>query len=144
MTARLADISEAVKVALNGHAFSLAFTATRCYLPRFTLDQLATLRVTVRPMGRTWDLVTRGNCAGDYFCEIGIQKKIDPQDDPAAVDTLIELAEDIQDFLLGETYDGATCIGVAPVLDQESLAAWKSLDELHAYTCVFRLILREP
>ena len=97
---QIVDIADAVVEELNGESFSQAFTAVRAYVPRYEVKDLKDLTVTVIPGPLAIEGATRGSEKYDYTIMVGIQKKVD-DDTPASVDPLMDLVEEIADFLTG-------------------------------------------
>ena len=98
--AAITDIAEAIKNALNAHAFSMDFVAKRSYRPTADLEELSDLQVTVVPAGITPNPAesTRGGTRHDCTVDIGIQRRFE-DDGNADLDPLVELAEEIMDYL---------------------------------------------
>ena len=127
--ATILDIADAVVTELNGGSFSLSFTATRAYVPRFDLEEMATLRVTVVPKGLEVTRGSRGRDQHDYRVDVGVQQKLArrgefEQEDAAELDPLMGLVEEIADHfrsLALETEPEAVCVAVenGPVYAQE-------------------------
>lgn len=95
-----AAIAQALVADLNAHAFSLSFTAVRAYLPVYDLGEMATLHVTVVPVGRTLQPATRALLQIDHRIEIAIQQQV-AVDVVATVDPVLALVEEIADHLAG-------------------------------------------
>jgi len=98
--AAITDIAEAIKNALHAHAFSMDFVARRSYRPRVDLEELTEILVTVVPAGITPNPAesTRGGTRHDCTVDIGIQRRYE-DDSNAGLDPLVELAEEIMDYL---------------------------------------------
>lgn len=111
------DIADAVVDALNGYSFSETFTAVRSFRPRYDLTELATLRVTVVPKSRTQEQLTRTSNREDIEIDVGIQKQVSTDD--GAVEDLMELADEIVDFMDRNEVGGAKWMGMTndPIYD---------------------------
>ena len=108
--ADIIEVADAVVSALNGHAFSHAFTAVRGYLPTFELPDLNELKVTVVPKEDDGKLDTRSASTHQYAIDIGIQKK-PPAIGKDELDPLMQLTQEIADyFLFGPRPADATLI----------------------------------
>jgi hypothetical protein len=123
--AMILSIADAVVAELNGTSFSLPFMATRAYIPRFDLADMATLRVTVVPKGVEITRGSRGKDQHDYRVDIGVQQKF-ADEDADALDPLMGLVEQIADHFRGlvlETDPEAACVEVenGPVYAQEHM-----------------------
>lgn len=95
---QIADIAQAIVVALNAETFSPVFTATRAYRPTFDIKD-SDLRVTVIPRSILMGMLTRSSNQDDLDIDIGIQKKISDLSTNTEVDALIDLVEQIAVFL---------------------------------------------
>jgi hypothetical protein len=121
----MVDIADAVVSQLNAGSFSKAFTATRGYLPRFDLEEMGDLRVTVVPKSVEISTASRSGHQHDYGIDVAIQRKLE-QEDAAEIDPLMDLVEEIADQFRGSalpTDPQASCVGVAnaPVYAQEHM-----------------------
>ena len=138
--ARILDIADAVAAELNAHEFGTEFTALRAYLPRFDLEAMGTLHVTVVPNALEMSLSTRGGGDRDYVVDVGVQKRF-AQGESDEVDGLMDLVEGVALHFEGLALEdqGVTCIGVknAPVYVQEHMA------ELRQFTSVVSLTFRD-
>ena len=96
----ITDLAEAVTNALNDRAFSMDFIARRSYRPRVELEELSEILVTVVPAGISPDPSesTRGGTRHDCTVDIGIQRRYE-DDSNAGLDPLVELAEEVMDYL---------------------------------------------
>lgn len=148
MPATLVAIAEAVKDALNTTGFSLAFTATRVYVPVHRQEDLATLTVSVVPTGLSIAPLDRaGTGMIDYTIDVGIQQRIGPTaltpaEIAAACDPLMALAEEIADHfrttaLASIGVARAVAVAHAPVF------APAHLDEHRVFTTVLSLTYRK-
>ena len=104
--ATIIQIADALVAELNAASFSLPFTAARAYVPRFDLEAMAELRVTVVPKGVEIGGGTRAKSVHDYRLDIGVQQKLD-SDDLAGLDALMALVEEIADYLRFRRLEGA-------------------------------------
>jgi len=132
------DIADAVVAALNDHTFSQALTAARAYRPVFELQDMKDLRVTVVPKAVELTIAGRGLAQSDVQIDIGVQKKLTDTDD-AEIDALMDLVQEIADFLraTGRFGDAAWIkTDNAPIYSQEHLG------ELRQFTSVLTLTLR--
>lgn len=133
------DIADAVVAELNAHAFSRPVTAERHYLPRFDLQEMSGLRVSVVPRALVNKPLDRGRDSFDYQIDVAVQQKIDLS--KAALDALMVLVEEIADHFRKQplaAFPSARCIEVKnePVYAQEHLA------EFHQFTSVVTLTFR--
>ena len=123
--ALIIDIADALVAELNGAAFGMPFTATRVYVPRFDLEEMGTLRVTVVPKGVDISTASRSGHQHDYRVDVGVQRKFETGD-AAELDPLMDLVEEIADHFRGAvlgTDPEAACIGVenGPIYAQEHM-----------------------
>jgi len=136
----LVDIADALVADLNGHEFTQAFTAVRRYLPHYTLEELATLRVTVVPVSISESLADRSRVRGEYTMEVGVEKKIAQEAD---VDSLLALLEEITDHVrMGRLAlaGGETAFWIRT--EVEPAFAPEHLEELRAFTGVIAATYR--
>lgn len=116
-TAVAVSVADALVAMLNAASLSQEFTAVRKLIPKYTLEELDTLRVTVVVRAVEPSLITRGHVTEDYTIDVAVQKKINP-DTPGVsggADALMYLVEEIRDLLLGErltTYSDAMCTAI--------------------------------
>ena len=82
--------------------FSQPFTPARKTIPRFTTEELATLRVTVVPKANVSERIGRGLVQTDYAVDVAAMKYVAPaadgEVDQAEADKIVALAEEIQVF----------------------------------------------
>jgi hypothetical protein len=97
----IVDIADAVVAELNGGTFSQTLTAMRHYKPVFDLKDMKDLHVSVVPKAQEMSMAGRGLAQSDVQIDIGVQKKLpdDVPDDAAAIDGLMNLVQEIADFL---------------------------------------------
>ncbi len=98
----LGRLADAVVDTLNAEAFSLAFTASRKYIPAYTLEELAELTVTVVPSPDSPVSINRADrttCYYDYKIEVGFEKQASPEDIDRC-DSLVQLVGEVIDHLM--------------------------------------------
>jgi hypothetical protein len=119
-------IADALAAHINAGTFSQPVSAERVYQPAFTLEDLATLRVSVVPRTVSITAASRDSSAFECVVDVGVQKKLPAENDQAEIDGLLELTEEIADHLrlkrLPDAPDAAW-VGIAhePVVSSESL-----------------------
>jgi hypothetical protein len=114
MAATILTIADALVTSLNGASFTSPYaslSATRSYTPRYTLEELANLKVTVVPPGMGLDLIARAEALGDFQIAVGVQKRTDGS--RAAVDALVLLVEEIARHCLTLDLGDAHAVSVA-------------------------------
>lgn len=132
------DIADAVVVSLNAGTFALEFTVERMYQPVFELPELQTLHVSVVPKSLEVTTATRDSGYFDCAIDIGVQKKVNP-DQPAELDGLMNLVEQIADHLRMKRLDGlpsAAWLSIAnePVFAPEHLDQWRQFTSVLTVT----------
>lgn len=137
--AAILDIADAVVAQLNAGPFIPPLTAERHYQPKFDLEQMTTLHVSVVPRGLSSKALDRNRDAFDYEIDVAIQRKTDMS--PASLDALMNLVEGIADLfrpgpLAG--YPNARCVEVKNV----PVYALEHLDEFRQFTSVVTLTFR--
>ena len=135
----ITDIAEAVKDELNAAEFSQAFEAERMYQPLFELPEMKTLHVTVVPRSLEMQASGRSMVQHDYGIDVAVQKKFQ-KDEPAELDPLMTLVEEIIDFFrLRRLHDqNAVCVRATnePVYSQEHM------EQFRQFTSVVTLTFR--
>jgi hypothetical protein len=93
---RLIPLVDAVVTLLNDHQFSKRFTAKRRFIPVLDLQEANKLHVSVMlgPVERIWE--TRASVTESATVLIGVQQKLQCEDDGA---TILALAEEITDYI---------------------------------------------
>jgi len=137
--ATIIDIADAVAAELNNASFSREFTATRSYLPRFELPEMAELHVTVVPRGLDISTVTRSGHQHDYRIDVAVQQKLQSAD-VSEVDELMGLLEEIADHFRSRTLEVplAGCVAV----ENEPVYVAEHMDEMRQFTSVITLTFR--
>ena len=130
MPASIVELADAVVGDLNGHAFSQPFTAERSYLPRYRLEDLATIRVTVVPKDDVGQRSSRSQWQQDYKLDVAIQQRLGANEQ-TQMDGLILLAQELADYFKTHALitDVAVLIEVAfaPLFDPDHLEKHKTL-----------------
>lgn len=144
----IATIADAVVARLNAGSFSQSFTAERHYQPVFDLADLETLRVSVVPRSLVIVGASRRQSQYDAQIDVGVQKRLSPapgnpgaDDDRTQIDALLDLAEEITDYLRFERLPEApeaVWVGVA----QEPVVAAEHLEQHRQLTTVLTLTYR--
>lgn len=123
------DIAEAVVTELAsapGSTFSPAFTSRRMLLPRFTLDELAELHVTVVPRSVEITNATRQASQHDVTVDICIQKRLATKDIDTEIEPLAELVDEIAAYLARRPLASIPAVWVKtandPIYGEEHLA----------------------
>ena len=116
--------------------FEIDFTVKRVNLPVVHIDELATVQVFVIPRGRETILATRNKKEKHHKIEVGIQKHLTSINDATEVDPIAYFVEQIEDYLLGETFQGATCVEVQNILADDSIFAKDHIQMDRVYTSV--------
>jgi len=97
MANRLVEVADAVKNLINTGTFTPVVTAVRLFVPDFTLETLAALKVTVVPRGMDTTIQTREQARDDALIDVAIQDRV--ADNLAAVNPLMDLVDEIDLFL---------------------------------------------
>ena len=134
MTARILAIADALVEALSAHPFSVGFVAERTYVPRHNGEDLEAIAVSVVPRRRRTELLTRAASKRTHRIEIGIQRKLEADNDPAEMDPLVTLCEEIEAFVLGSEFAGAMCLEAAPLTGDDELFDWTHLESKKVFT----------
>ena len=115
-------VAQAVADALNGHAFSMPFTAERVALPEFELGDMQDLHVTVVPRERVASLLDRARNMSEIKVDVAVQKKVASVGNDE-IDPLLALVQEIVNLLNRRNLPGATWRKTenAPVYSPEHL-----------------------
>jgi hypothetical protein len=131
----LPEIAQRVADELNGQPFGQAFTAQRHYRPQFSLEELATLRVSVVPRSLTLATASRAKSTWEVAVDVAIQRRLQDPGNIPEIDTLVALVEEVIAFLDGRrlaAYSQATFVGV----ENDPAYALDHMDELSVFTSV--------
>jgi len=97
------SLAEALKAELVAHAgeFSLPFTVRRVYLPKATLEDLASLLVSVVPKADVTETSTRGHDEGNYTLDVAVQARLTKSGDEEIqeADALMTFVEELKAHL---------------------------------------------
>ena len=130
MPAAIVQLADAVVADLNAATFSQPFTAQRSYLPRWKLEELATIRVTVVPKDDVGERASRAQWQEDYQLDVAIQQRLGANE-TAQMDALVLLGQELADYFKSRnpTGDLATLVAVAfaPLFDPDHLEKHKTL-----------------
>ena len=111
---KIADAVAAELAAAPSGTFSQPFTPARKPLPRFTTEELATLRVTVVPKSNVSERIGRGLVQTDYAVDVAVMKYVAPAADGTVdqteADKIVALGEEIEDFFTLRHLSGLTDI----------------------------------
>ena len=137
----LTEVAEAVKDELNAGRFSQQFEAERMYQPLFELPEMTTLHVTVVPHSLEMQASGRSMVQHDYGIDVAVQKKFE-KDQPAELDPLMTLVEEIIDFFRLRRLESlnAVCVRASnePVYSQEHMEQFRQFTSV--VTLTFRVI----
>ena len=130
MPAAIVQLADAVVTDLNAATFSQSFTAQRSYLPRWKLEELATIRVTVVPKDDVGERASRAQWQEDYQLDVAIQQRLNANE-TAQMDALVLLGQELADYFKSRNPAGdlATLVAVAfaPLFDPDHLEKHKTL-----------------
>jgi hypothetical protein len=130
MPAAIVQLADAVVADLNAATFSQPFTAQRSYLPRWKLEELATIRVTVVPKDDVGERASRTQWQEDYQLDVAIQQRLGANE-TAQMDALVLLGQELADYFKSRNPAGdlATLVAVAfaPLFDPDHLEKHKTL-----------------
>ena len=134
-------IADAIAASLNAQAFTPPVTAARSHLPIFDLGQVGdALQVSVIARSVTVEGASRTSNFFDVSTDIGVQKRVDPND-PVEIDTLLDLVEQIGDHLrlrrLG-TFPDAQWL----TTEHDPVLAAEHLERLSVFTSVLTVTHR--
>ena len=118
----IGDIADGLVTSLNGLSLSQSFTAKRVALPRFTLEGLTGLDVSVWAASEEISLASRAVKQHDYTVIVGVRKPVDP-DSTTDLDSMLNLVEELKDGVDFTGQSGATWVRTdhSPLFDPDVL-----------------------
>lgn len=131
------DIADAVVTSLNGGSFSQTFTASRKWTPKFSLPDLATLRVSVKPNTETVSKADREKDFFDIAIDVGVQRKVDSDSE---IDDMDDLVGEIIDHLRNQRLSNLNAAFLSITRDPVLYDA--HLEEHHAFTSIITVTYR--
>ncbi len=134
------EVADAVVASLNAGSFTPPFTAARKYVPAVELSDLVDLNITVVPKSLEISTATRTGSHFDCTIDIGIQQKVNP-DEPAELDALSDLAEQIVDHLRLQPLDAMPEAAWLSIT-HEPVFAPEHLDQQRVFTSVVSVTYR--
>ena len=115
---------------LNAHAFSRPFTAVRTYLPRYRLEELTAVQVSVVPKDDVGERASRAQWQQDYQLAVAIQQKLGANERDQ-MDGLLLLGQELADYYKSRNPTGDLGVLIAcryaPLFDPEHLERFKTL-----------------
>ena len=136
----ITDIADAVAAEINAGSYSQELTAQRLLLPRFDLEDMKTLQVTVVPKAVTTVPGGRAHNQHDYVIDVAVQQKLRTTDD-SEIDGLLTLVDEIADQLRFKrltSYPNAIWLKT----ENEPVYAQEHLDELRQFTSILSFTFR--
>lgn len=138
--AKIIEIAKALKVDLNATTFSQAFVAERKYAPRFKLEEMETLHVTVVPNLQEEDIESRIHQRRDYEIDIAVQKRFNKIDEDD-MDPLSLLVQEIMSHFRSTTTKIADAVWLRtrnePIYDPEHIIRLSQFTSLITLTYRF-------
>ena len=138
--AAITDVAEAIVAELNAASFSLAFTARRAYLPRYKLEDMEELHVTVVPKADTMLPGDRGKSRHDFQMDVAVQKKLVTGEN-GEIDPLMSLTEEIADYFRAKRL-ALFASAVWGQTDARAIYAPEHLEQLGQFTSVVTFTFR--
>jgi hypothetical protein len=106
MASIMHTVADGIRATLAGGTFTKTFTPQVSYDAEALLENLATLRVDVVPMGSVFAPISRTSSSYQFMCDVAVRKKFAATDadtdgtvKDAEVAALIELLEDLNEYL---------------------------------------------
>jgi hypothetical protein len=135
----LIDIADSVVAQLNGATLSQPVVAARYYQPRFGVEEMDALHVSVVPRSITNKTLDRTHDLFDYKIDMAIQKRCDGS--LTSIDVLMDLVEEICDLFRSQrllSFPGARCVEV----QNDPVYAPEHLEELRQFTSLITLTFK--
>jgi hypothetical protein len=139
VAATIIAIAEAVVEQLNAASLSQPVVAVRHYQPNFELAEMTELKVSVVPRSVASKGLDRNRDSFDFKIDLAVQQKVEPT--AGNLDALMELVEEIADYVRAEPVAGATgarCVEV----ENNPVYAVEHLEEFRQFTSVLTLTYR--
>jgi len=133
-------LADAIVAKLLDGTGSLPCEIAGGYRPVVELPALGTVKVTVMPKSLAISAATRADGVYDCAVAIGVQRKVNA-DDPAELDALMSLVEELGDHLRGKKLDGFTA-AVWLALENEPVFAPEHLEQHRQFTSVMTVTYR--
>lgn len=103
---QVVNLANGIVALLNSNEdWSMPFTAKRIYLPDYDSRKRCDLQVSILPGGQVIETETRGSTIFTVEMELGIHKKVNP-DNHSEIEELLGLIQEIIDFSYGKTIEG--------------------------------------
>ncbi len=134
-------LADAIAASINAQSFSPPVTAERSHLPIFDLGKVGeAIKVSVVPRSLTVANASRSLNFFDASIDVGVQKRVDPED-ASQIDTLLGLVEQIGDHLRLKRLD---TMPEAQWLssEHEPVLAAEHLERLSVFTSVLTITYR--
>lgn len=136
----LIALADAIVGSLNAGTLSLPFEAERGYRPVVDLQTLQAVKVTVIPKSLAITAATRADGFYDCAIDVGVQRKVDV-DDPAALDELMQLVEELGDHLRYRKLEGFA-VAAWLSLENDPVFAPEHLEQHRQFTSVLTVTYR--
>ena len=138
----ITDIADAVAAEINAGTYSQELTAQRLLLPRFDLEDMQSLQVTVVPKSLTTLPGGRAHNQHDFVIDVAVQQKLQTIND-TEIDDLLTLVDEVADQLRFKrltSYPNAVWLKTEnqPVYAQEHLEEMRQFTSILTFT--FRLM----
>lgn len=136
-------IADAVTYALNT-TFAGDFVAQRRYVPKFRLEELGSLKVSVCPLTKTTALADRDSVFSDVSIQILFHKQTDP-DELSDNDGLMQLIQIVDDHLRKHpliSASDAKWIGSANGDDSSPMFSIQDMEERRVFVGVLTVTYR--
>ena len=130
MSAVIVQLADAIVTDLNAATFSQSFIAQRTYLPRWKLEELAMIRVSVVPKDDVSERASRTQWQEDYQLDVAVQQKLGTNE-TTQMDGLLLLGQELADYFKSRNPSGdlatLVAVGFAPLFDPEHLEKHNTL-----------------
>jgi len=133
-------LADAIVAKLLDGTGSLPCEIAGGYRPVVELPALGTVKVTVIPKSLAISAATRADGFYDCAVDIGVQRKVNA-DDPAELDALTSLVEEIGDHLRYHKLDGFA-VAAWLALENEPVFAPEHLEQHRQFTSVLTVTYR--
>jgi len=138
------QIAHAVVDLLNDGDFSESFEAVRSYAPKWTVQELETLRVTVVPRSFVSELATRKADRIDYGIDVGVQRRTDEslEDLDAAMSLVEQMVNELRRHVVAISTTDEDVNAMLVSLQVDPVFAPEHIADKRVFTAVIRLTYR--
>lgn len=107
-------IAESIRADLTAHTFSVPVTVSRKYVPAWDLKEIDGIQITVVPRSNGLANADRSRLSNEVAVDVAVQRKVG-YGTPAELDPLMDVVQEVTDFLTRLPVAGASWLRIANV-----------------------------